>query len=159
MELHNLKPAAGSIGKSKKRLGRGQGSTDGGTASRGHKGAKSRSGYKQKLGFEGGQMPLQRRLPKIGFKNFSRVEYKSINLGQIEELIKKNSLKEISVASLRESGWLSKNALIKVLGGGELKTKINVTAHAISESAKAKVEGLGGSVTIVKANQPNIPNK
>jgi len=150
MELHNLKPAAGSIGRSKKRLGRGQGSTDGGTSSRGHKGAKSRSGYKQKLGFEGGQMPLQRRLPKVGFKNFNRVEYKSLNLGQIQGIIEKHGLKEITVDGLRENGLLSKNALIKVLGSGELTKKINVSVHAISESAKGKIEGLGGSVTIVK---------
>jgi large subunit ribosomal protein L15 len=150
MELHNLKPAAGSIGKSKKRLGRGQGSTDGGTAARGHKGAKSRSGYKQKLGFEGGQMPLQRRLPKVGFKNFSRLDYQALNLGQIQALIDKHGLKEITVDGLREIGILAKSALVKVLGSGELKTKVNVTVHGISESAKAKVEGLGGSVTIVR---------
>jgi len=149
MELHNLKPAKGSVGK-KKRLGRGQGSTDGGTASRGHKGAKSRSGYKSKLGFEGGQMPLQRRLPKVGFKNFNRVEYKALNLGQIQLMIEKHGLKEITVDEMRNRGVLGKSALIKVLGTGELKTKVNVTVHAISESAKAKIEGLGGSVTIVK---------
>lgn len=149
MELHNLKPAKGSVG-TKKRLGRGQGSTDAGTSGRGHKGAKSRSGYKSKLGFEGGQMPLQRRLPKVGFKNFSRVEYKALNLGQIQAMIEKHGLSEISVDGLRERGMLGKNALVKVLGTGELKGKINVTVHAISESAKAKVEGLGGVVTLVK---------
>ena len=149
MELHNLKPAKGSVGK-KKRLGRGQGSTDGGTASRGHKGAKSRSGYKSKLGFEGGQMPLQRRLPKVGFKNFNRVEYKALNLGQIQSMIEKHGLTEVTVDEMRSRGVLGKSALIKVLGTGELKGKVNVTVHAISESAKAKIEGLGGSVTIVK---------
>ena len=149
MELHNLKPAKGSIGK-KKRLGRGQGSTDGGTASRGHKGAKSRSGYKSKLGFEGGQMPLQRRLPKVGFKNFNRVEYKALNLGQIQLMIEKHGLQEITVDEMRNRGVLGKSALIKVLGTGELKGKVNVTVHAISESAKAKIEGLGGVVTIVR---------
>lgn len=149
MELHNLKPAKGSTG-TKKRLGRGQGSTDGGTASRGHKGAKSRSGYKSKLGFEGGQMPLQRRLPKVGFKNFNRVEYKALNLGQIQLMIEKHGLKEITVDEMRNRGVLGKSALIKVLGTGELKGKVNVTVHAISESAKAKIEGLGGVVTIVK---------
>ena len=149
MELHNLKPAKGSVGK-KKRLGRGQGSTDGGTASRGHKGAKSRSGYKSKLGFEGGQMPLQRRLPKVGFKNFNRVEYKALNLGQIQSMIEKHGLSEITVDEMRNRGVLGKSALIKVLGTGELKGKVNVTVHAISESAKAKIEGLGGTVTIVK---------
>ena len=149
MELHNLKPATGSVGK-KKRLGRGQGSTDGKTAGRGHKGAQSRSGYKQKLGFEGGQMPLQRRLPKVGFKNFSRVSYTSLNLGQIDAIVAKYGVKEITVENLRENGQLAKFALVKVLGNGELKKKVNVTVHAISESAKAKIEGLGGSVTIVR---------
>ena len=149
MELHNLKPAKGSTG-TKKRLGRGQGSTDGGTASRGHKGAKSRSGYKSKLGFEGGQMPLQRRLPKVGFKNFNRVEYKALNLGQIQSMIEKHGLTEVTVDEMRNRGVLGKSALIKVLGTGELKGKVNVTVHAISESAKAKIEGLGGTVTIVK---------
>ncbi|HWB65075.1 MAG TPA: 50S ribosomal protein L15 [Chitinophagales bacterium] len=149
MELHNLKPAAGSLGK-RKRLGRGQGSTDGGTSGRGHKGAKSRSGYKQKLGFEGGQMPLQRRMPKVGFKNFSRVEYKSLNLNQVQDIIDGHGLKEITVEVLREKGLLGKNALVKVLGNGELKSKVNITVHAISGSAKGKIEGLGGTVTIVK---------
>ena len=149
MELHNLKPAKGSVGK-KKRLGRGQGSTDGGTASRGHKGAKSRSGYKSKLGFEGGQMPLQRRLPKVGFKNFSRVEYKALNLGQIQLMVEKHGLTEVTVDEMRSRGVLGKSALIKVLGTGELKGKVNVTVHALSESAKAKIEGLGGTVTIVR---------
>jgi large subunit ribosomal protein L15 len=150
MELHNLTPAKGSIGRSKKRLGRGQGSTDGGTASRGHKGAQSRSGYSRKSGFEGGQMPLQRRLPKIGFKNHSRVEYKSLNLDQIQNLVEKHSWKELSVDGLREKGLLSKNGLLKVLGSGELKSKVDVKAHAVSASAKGKVESAGGSVTIVK---------
>jgi large subunit ribosomal protein L15 len=149
MELHNLKPAAGSLGK-RKRLGRGQGSTDGGTSGRGHKGAQSRSGYSSKAGFEGGQMPLQRRLPKVGFKNFSRVEYDALNLGQIETLSGKYGLKEISVDNLRENGLLGKSAHVKILGSGELKKKINVTVHAISGSAKSKIEGLGGTVTIVK---------
>jgi large subunit ribosomal protein L15 len=150
MELHNLTPAKGAIGRAKKRLGRGQGSTDGGTAARGHKGAKSRSGYKQKLGFEGGQMPLQRRMPKVGFKNFNRLEYKGLNLGQIQAITEKFKLTDITVEALRENGLLAKSALIKVLGGGELTTKVNVSVHGISESAKAKIEGLGGTVTIVK---------
>src|SRR5580704_4073456 len=106
MELHNLTPAKGSIGRKKKRLGRGQGSTDGGTSSRGHKGAQSRSGYSAKAGFEGGQMPLQRRLPKVGFKNFSRVEHKALNLGQIQAIVDKHGLKEITVDGLRENGLL-----------------------------------------------------
>lgn len=150
MELHNLTPAKGSLGKAKKRLGRGQGSTDGGTSARGHKGAKSRSGYKQKLGFEGGQMPLQRRMPKVGFKNFNRVEYTPLNLGKIQYLVDTKGLNEITVDSLRANSLLGKTELVKVLSSGELKSKVNVSVHAISESAKAKIESLGGSVTIVK---------
>ena len=149
MELHNLKPASGSLGK-RKRKGRGQGSTDGGTSGRGHKGAQSRSGYKRKATHEGGQMPLQRRLPKVGFKNFFRVEYTPLNLEKIQHITEAYGLKEITVDNLRENGLLKKSALVKVLGSGELKTKVNVSVHAISESAKAKIEGLGGSVTIVK---------
>lgn len=149
MELHNLKPAAGSLGKNK-RKGRGQGSTDGGTSGRGHKGAKSRSGYKQKLGFEGGQMPLQRRLPKVGFKNPFRVEYTALNLGKIQHITEKYATTDISVENLRSLGLLAKSALVKVLGSGELKTKVDLKVNAISASAKAKIEALGGSVTIVK---------
>ncbi len=149
MELHNLKPAAGSLGK-RKRKGRGHGSTDGGTSGRGHKGAKSRSGYKQKLGFEGGQMPLQRRMPKVGFNNIFRTEYTGLNLGKIQHIVDAYGLKEITVENLRENGLLKKSALVKVLGSGELTTKVNVSVHAISASAKSKIEGLGGSVTIVK---------
>jgi len=149
MELHNLKPAAGSLGR-KKRRGRGQGSTDGGTAARGHKGARSRSGYKQKLGFEGGQMPLQRRMPKVGFNNIFRVEYTGLNLGKIQHIVDTYGLSEITVENLRENGLLKKSALVKVLGSGELKTKVNVSVHGISASAKAKIEELGGTVTIVK---------
>lgn len=149
MELHNLKPAAGALGK-RKRKGRGQGSTDGGTSGRGHKGAKSRSGYKQKLGHEGGQMPLQRRLPKIGFNNIFRKEYTALNLGKIQHILEKYSLSEISVESLRQNGLLGKSALVKVLASGELNKKVDVKVHAISEAAKAKIEGLGGTVTIVK---------
>ncbi|MBL7779494.1 MAG: 50S ribosomal protein L15 [Chitinophagales bacterium] len=149
MELHNLKPAAGSLGK-RKRKGRGQGSTDGGTSGRGHKGAKSRSGYKQKLGFEGGQMPLQRRMPKVGFNNPFRKEYTALNLGRVQEILDTYKLSEISVDNLRANGILSKTELVKVLGTGELKSKVDLKVHAISESAKAAVEKLGGSVTIVK---------
>ena len=150
MELHNLTPAKGAIGKAKKRLGRGQGSTDGKTGGRGHKGAQSRSGYSQKLGFEGGQMPLQRRMPKVGFKNFTRTEYTALNLGKIQHLVDNRGLKEITVESLRANHLLGKSELIKVLGAGELTSKVNVSVHAISESAKAKIESLGGTVTIVK---------
>lgn len=149
MELNNLKPATGST-KVKKRLGRGEGSKTGGTAGRGHKGAQSRSGYKAKKGFEGGQMPLQRRLPKIGFKNFNRVEFEQLNLGKIQELLTKYSLTEITVENLRANRLLTKTGLVKVLGNGELTTKVNVSVHAISESAKQKIEALGGTVTIVK---------
>jgi large subunit ribosomal protein L15 len=150
MELHNLTPAKGAIGRNKKRLGRGQGSTDGGTSARGHKGAKSRSGYKQKLGHEGGQMPLQRRLPKVGFKNISRVEYTGLNLGKLQAFADKFGTTEINLDNLRANGYVAKRALVKVLGSGELKSKVNVSAHSVSEAAKAKIESLGGSVTIVK---------
>jgi large subunit ribosomal protein L15 len=149
MELHNLRPATGST-KVKKRLGRGEGSKTGGTAGRGHKGAQSRSGYKAKKGFEGGQMPLQRRLPKGGFKNINRVEYQGLNLGKIEELIAAYNLTEITIDNLKANHLISKTELVKVLGTGELKTKVNVSVHAISETAKQKIEALGGTVTIVK---------
>jgi large subunit ribosomal protein L15 len=149
MELHNLRPASGAT-KVKKRLGRGEGSKTGGTAGRGNKGAQSRSGYKAKKGFEGGQMPLQRRLPKIGFKNINRVEYQGLNLGKIEELIAAYNLTEITIENLKANHLISKTELVKVLGTGELKTKVNVSVHAISETAKQKIEALGGTVTIVK---------
>ena len=149
MELHNLKPAAGST-KVKKRLGRGEGSKTGGTAGRGHKGAQSRSGYKAKKGFEGGQMPLQRRLPKGGFKNINRVVYEPLNLVKIEDLVAKFNLSEITVENLRTHRVISKTDLVKVLGKEDLKSKVNVSVHAISDSAKQKIEALGGTVTIVK---------
>jgi large subunit ribosomal protein L15 len=150
MELHNLKPAAGATQGAKKRLGRGQASGQGGTAGRGHKGAGSRSGYKSKKGFEGGQMPLQRRLPKVGFKNFSKVEFEPLNLVKIQHLVDTLKLSEITVENLRQHRVIGKSDLVKVLGTGELKSKVNVSVHAISGSAKAKIEGLGGTVTIVK---------
>lgn len=143
MELNNLKPAKGST-HSEKRIGRGQGSGRGGTSTRGHKGAKSRSGYSQKLGFEGGQMPLQRRLPKYGFTNRNRVEYKGINLATLEEIAKKNSLKVIGVETLIEAGFVSKNDRVKILGKGTLSVAIEVTAHAFSVSAAAAIEAQGG---------------
>lgn len=149
MELHTLSPAAGAT-HSKKRLGRGQGSTKGGTAGRGHKGAQSRAGYEKKKGHEGGQMPLQRRLPKFGFKNPFRVEYSALNLAKLQMLAEKYNLTEITIENLRAHKQLSKNELVKVLGTGELKTKVNVSVHAISEAAKQKIEALGGTVTIVK---------
>ena len=150
MELHNLKPASGATQGAKKRLGRGQASGQGGTAGRGHKGAGSRSGYKSKKGFEGGQMPLQRRLPKVGFKNFNKVEFEPLNLVKIQHLVDTLKLSEITVENLRQHRVIGKSDLVKVLGTGELKSKVNVSVHAISESAKAKIEGLGGTVTIVK---------
>lgn len=144
MNLHNLTPAKGST-KSKKRIARGQGSGHGGTSTRGHKGAKSRSGYSKKFGFEGGQMPLQRRVPKFGFKNVNRVEYKAVNLDIIQSLIERKNVTEINPEVLRENGLVSNNELVKILGRGELKTKINVTAHKFSASAKAAIEGAGGN--------------
>jgi len=150
MELHNLKPASGATQGAKKRLGRGQASGQGGTAGRGHKGAGSRSGYKSKKGFEGGQMPLQRRLPKVGFKNFNKVEFEPLNLVKIQHLVDTLKLSEITVENLRQHRVIGKSDLVKVLGTGELTSKVNVSVHAISESAKAKIEGLGGTVTIVK---------
>lgn len=146
MNLSNLKPAEGSI-KNRKRIGRGEGSGHGGTSTRGHKGAGSRAGNKRKIGFEGGQMPLQRRLPKFGFKNINRVEYKGINLDTLQFLADKYSLTEISHDTLVEHGICSKKDLVKILGRGELKGKLNVTAHGFSATAKDAIEKLGGAVT------------
>jgi large subunit ribosomal protein L15 len=143
MKLSNLKPASGAVHRSK-RVGRGEGSTSGGTSGRGHKGAKSRSGNSKKIGFEGGQMPLQRRLPKFGFRNFNRVEYKPLNLDVLEALATEKKLTEISPESLRENGLVSKNDKVKILGRGELSAKINVKAHAFSASAIAAIEKNGG---------------
>lgn len=144
MNLHNLTPASGST-KNRKRIARGQGSGRGGTSTRGHKGAKSRSGYSRKVGFEGGQMPLQRRVPKFGFKNINRVEYKAINLDIIQSLIDRKKVSEINPTVLQENGLCSKNELVKILGRGELKGKIDVTAHKFSSSAKAAIEAQGGN--------------
>ncbi|MEZ4890195.1 MAG: 50S ribosomal protein L15 [Crocinitomicaceae bacterium] len=141
--LHNLTPAKGSV-SSRRRIARGQGSGYGGTATRGHKGAKSRSGYSKKIGFEGGQMPLQRRVPKFGFKNINRVEYKAINLDLIQALVERKNVTEISVEVLRENGLISNNDLVKILGRGELTAKINITAHKFSASAKEAIEKNGG---------------
>jgi large subunit ribosomal protein L15 len=143
MNLNNLTPAKGSV-NSEKRIARGQGSGHGGTSTRGHKGAKSRSGYSKKIGFEGGQMPLQRRVPKFGFKNINRVEYKAINLDIIQSLIERKNVTEITPEVLQENGLVSRNELVKILGRGELKSKINVTAHKFSTSAKTLIEGQGG---------------
>jgi large subunit ribosomal protein L15 len=146
MNLHNLKPAEGAV-KKEKRIGRGQGSGHGGTSTRGHKGAKSRSGYKTKIGFEGGQMPLQRRVPKFGFKNVNRVEYKGVNLSIIQNLAEKKNLTEINLDVLKENGVISRNDLVKILGKGELKAKLNITAHKFSACAKSAIEGQGGNCT------------
>lgn len=143
MKLHNLKPAEGSV-KGNKRAGRGEGSTTGGTAGRGHKGAKSRSGYSKKIGFEGGQMPLQRRVPKFGFKNINRVEYKPLNLDVLQNLADSKGVTEITPQLLKENGLVSKNDLVKILGRGELKAKVSVKAHAFSKSAVEAIEKAGG---------------
>ena len=146
MELNNLTPAKGSV-KKEKRIARGQGSGHGGTSTRGHKGAKSRSGYSKKIGFEGGQMPLQRRVPKFGFKNVNRVEFKAINLDVIQALAEEQNLSVITIDTLIDNGLISKNVKVKILGRGEVKGKLEVTAHAFSTSAKDAVEAKGGSVT------------
>ncbi|MFM7487035.1 MAG: 50S ribosomal protein L15 [Cytophagales bacterium] len=148
MKLHTLTPAEGST-KTNKRLGRGQGS-GGSTAGRGHKGAQSRSGYHKKFGFEGGQMPLQRRIPKFGFKSLNRVEYKAINLDALEALVQKTNATSINVQLMIDNGIVGKNDLVKVLGRGELKSKVNVEAHAFSASATKAIETVGGSATTVK---------
>jgi large subunit ribosomal protein L15 len=151
MELSNLKPQSGSITSKKKRLGRGQGSGKGGTATRGHKGAKSRSGYSKKLGFEGGQMPLQRRIPKFGFKNINRVEYKPVNLSKLQELIDSKKVKKgiINAESLISNGLVKKNDLVKILGNGDLKDAVKVEAHKFSKSAQEKIEKSGGEVKLI----------
>jgi len=144
MELHNLKPAEGSIHHDK-RIGRGQGSGHGGTSTRGHKGAKSRSGYSRKIGFEGGQMPLQRRLPKFGFKNRFRKEYKAINVDVLQSLAEKQGVTAIDVQTLINSGLISKNDMVKILGNGTLTTKLEVKAHAFSKKAIEVIEAAKGS--------------
>ena len=146
MKLHTLKPAEGST-KNKKRIARGQGSGKGGTSTRGHKGAKSRSGYSRKAGFEGGQMPLQRRVPKFGFTNPNRVEYKAINLDALQALVDAIKATEINAEVLVSNGLASKDDLIKILGRGELTAKVNVTAHHFSATATEAIEKAGGTVT------------
>jgi len=145
MNLSNLKPAEGST-KNRKRIGRGTGSGRGGTSTRGHKGAGSRSGTSSKVGFEGGQMPLQRRVPKVGFKNINRIEYVGINLDVLQALAEKYSLTTIDFASLKEHGLISKNDLIKILGRGELKVKLDVSAHAFTATAQKAIEAAGGAI-------------
>jgi len=144
MNLSNLKPANGST-KTRKRIGRGPGSGLGGTSTRGHKGAKSRSGYSKKIGFEGGQMPLQRRVPKFGFKNINRVEYKAINLDTIQRLAEAKSLEKVGINDLIEAGFISSKQLVKILGNGALTAKLEVQAHAFSKSAVSAIEAVGGS--------------
>ena len=148
MELHNLKPAEGST-KKEKRIGRGQGSGHGGTSTRGHKGAKSRSGYKSKRSFQGGQMPLQRIVPKFGFTNVNRKEFKGINLSSLQTLAEEHSLTVIDFQSLQNAGFAGKNDKVKILGNGELKLKLDVKAHAFSKSAKEAIEKLEGTTEIL----------
>ena len=148
MELNNLKPAKGSTHHDK-RVGRGAGSGHGGYSTRGLKGAKSRSGYSRKLGFEGGQMPIQRRLPKFGFTNPTRVEYKAINVAMLQTLAESHNLTVITVDTLREAGFINKNQLVKILGNGELTLKLEVSANAFSKSAIAKIEAVGGTATTI----------
>ena len=149
MKLNTLKPAKGSLGK-QKRIGRGEGSGHGGTSTRGMNGAKQRSGYSAKLGFQGGQMPIQRQLPKFGFNNPNKVEYKVINLSSLQALSEKLKVEEISRETLIENGLVSKKDLVKILGNGELKAKLNVSANAFSKSAIAKIEALNGTATVIK---------
>ena len=148
MKLNNLTPAAGSKGR-EKRIGRGEGAGHGGTSTRGHKGAQARSGYSRKLGFEGGQMPIQRRLPKFGFTNPTRVEYKAINVAMLQTLAESHNLSVITVDTLREAGFINKNQLVKILGNGELTVKLEVSANAFSKSAVAKIEAVGGTATTI----------
>lgn len=145
MKLNNLKPAEGAV-KARKRIGRGTGSGRGGTSTRGHKGAKSRSGYSKKIGFEGGQMPLQRRVPKYGFKNINRVEYKAINLSTLQALAESKSLETINIQTLVEAGFVSSNQLVKILANGTLTLKLTVEAHAFSQKAVEAIEAVGGTV-------------
>ena len=149
MKLNNLTPAAGSKGR-EKRIGRGEGSGHGGTSTRGHKGAQARSGYSRKIGFEGGQMPIQRRLPKFGFTNPTRVEYKAINVAALQTLSEAQNISVITLETLRAAGFISKNQLVKILGNGELTAKLEVSANAFSKSAIAKIEAVGGTATTIE---------
>lgn len=149
MKLHNLRPAKGAVHK-EKRIGRGEASGKGGTSTKGNKGQQGRAGYKRKMAHEGGQMPIQRRIPKRGFKNPNRIEYKVFNLGQIEQLQEKYSIQEFSLENLYMNGLISQTDRVKVLGNGELKTKLTFKVNAISDKAKQAIEAAGGSVEIVK---------
>ncbi|MGB7395212.1 MAG: 50S ribosomal protein L15 [Pricia sp.] len=145
MDLSNLRPAKGATNRKGKRVGRGQGSGKGGTATRGHKGAQSRSGYSKKIGFEGGQMPLQRRVPKFGFTNMNRVEYQGVNLDKLQMLVDDKGVKDtVTVETLVDNGMAKRKDLVKILGGGELKASLKVTAHKFTASAKAAIEAAGG---------------
>ena len=148
MKLNTLTPAAGST-HSRRRIGRGPGSGLGGTSTRGHKGAKARSGYKKKIGFEGGQMPLQRRIPKAGFKNVNHKEYFAVNLSTLQALAEAKSLTKITMVDLKEAGLTNGKELVKILGNGELKAKIDVEANAFSKSAEEAIKAVGGSATII----------
>ena len=149
MKLNNLTPAAGSRGR-EKRIGRGEGSGHGGTSTRGHKGAQARSGYSRKTGFEGGQMPIQRRLPKFGFTNPNRVEYKAINVDVLELIATENNLSVITLEAIREAGYAGRNDLVKILGNGTLTKAVEVTANAFSKSAIAKIEAAVGKANTLK---------
>ena len=149
MKLHNLQPAEGSVKKGK-RIGRGEASGKGGTSTKGNKGGQSRAGYKSKMGHEGGQMPIQRRIPKRGFKNINRVEYKVFNLGQLDQLVEKYGFTEVSLENLYINGLINRTDLVKVLATGELKTKLSIKINAISEKAKTAIEAVGGTVEIIK---------
>src|SRR5688572_20833892 len=148
MKLNSLQPAKGSVKKEMKRIGRGQGSGKGGTSTKGHKGAQSRSGYNSKRGHEGGQMPLQRRVPKYGFTNLFRIEFRGINLDMIQKLAESKKLDTITPAVLAENGLVRKRDRVKILGRGEVKSKLNITAHAFSEKAKAAIEAKSGTATV-----------
>jgi len=147
MKLESLKPAKGAV-KGTKRIGRGQGSGKGGTSTKGHKGAQSRAGYSRKIGFEGGQMPLQRRVPKFGFKNNNKIYYKPINLDVLETLATEKKLTEINSTVLKENGLVGKNDMVKILGRGDVKIKLTISAHKFSKSAQEAIEKAGGSVTV-----------
>jgi large subunit ribosomal protein L15 len=149
MKLSTLRPAEGSLKNNGKRKGRGQGSGKGGTSTKGHKGAQSRSGYSQKFGFEGGQMPLQRRVPKFGFKNINRIEFHGINLDAIQKLVELKKLAVVDIEALIANGLAHKNDKIKILGRGELKAKVDIKVHAFSATAKAAIESKGGSATTI----------
>ena len=148
MKLHNLKPAAGST-HSRRRIGRGPGSGLGGTSTRGHKGAKARSGYKRKIGFEGGQMPLQRRVPKAGFKNINHKEYFAVNLSTLQKMAEEKGLTKIGIEELKAAGLVSGSKLVKILGNGEIKAALQVEAHAFSKTAEEAIKAVGGNTTII----------